>query len=129
MRDAVTFQAQGKTWTLRFATSVMDQMEEDLDASMMEIAERMGNMRIRFLRQLYGYGLRKHQAEVTEEQIRDLLDELGLGEGLKHLTKAFQAALPTADPDAAAGEEGDAGDPPAEAGTGKNSAATGSKSD
>lgn len=101
------FEAGGERYTLRFGANVIATMEEDLSLSLVEIGGRMETeMKIGFLRTVFGYGLSRHHPGLTPEQVGDIMDDVGLDKVGGLIGDAFRGSLPDA------GEGGDGEDPP-----------------
>ncbi|WP_112383353.1 hypothetical protein [Sphingomonas carotinifaciens] len=100
---AVTFEAGGRTRTLRFSTNALCLAEEHLGKRTLEIATELEmGVGVRTLRALFWAGGDDQQA--TMAQVGDLIDEIGVRKATDLALDAFAAAFPVA-------EEGGEGNP------------------
>ena len=108
-RGEVEFTAGGKTYTLRYTTNALCELEDALDCGLPEIVERVRDpksVRLSTVRALVWAGLREHHPDITLLQAGTLVGEYGMMETLQKVGVAFERAF--------AGREG-GGRPPAAA--------------
>lgn len=97
LRGEVTFEARGVIYTLRLGVNELIQLQdafgiEDDAAFLAELPSRMRGLRD--LRKFFSVGLRRHHPDLTDEQVGDLMTELGLAEITKHAAEAMRWAWP-----------------------------------
>lgn len=97
-RGEATFQAVGKTWTLRFGNNAICDAEQEFQRPFGEIVAGLGGSGFRFqtFRTLFRLGLRHHHAAATDEMAGDLIDEIGMTEALRITVEGIKAAMPAA---------------------------------
>jgi len=125
-RGSVTFEADGKTYTLHYSTNALCELESLAGESVMRIAAQMADsdgVRLGMVRNLIWAGLRDHHPEVTVEDAGRIMDALGLDKAGSLVAEAFILAFPQATK--AGGPLGAAR--AARNGTGRISARSGSK--
>ena len=98
MRGEETFQADGKTWTLRFGNSAICSAEEHFKQPFGEIVNELGGTGFYFtkFRTLFRLGLRHHHSGATDEVASNLIDEIGVAEALRITVESIKAAMPKA---------------------------------
>lgn len=98
----VTFEAAGQTWTLRYGTNEMCQIEDHFDESIVSLANKLqdeAGVKIKTLRQLFRIGLSQ---DMNIGEVGKLMDQVGIAKAGELIGQAFQAAFP----DASDGEPG-----------------------
>lgn len=120
VRGEVAFEASGKTWTLRYSTNSLCELEDALGLPVNKIIAGLqdrDNVRIKTIRAVVWAGLRDRHAEITLAEAGELISDAGLGPMTTKVGEAFAAAFPETE----SGE--DAARPPTgeKAGTGKDS--------
>lgn len=93
MRGRVTFEVAGQEYALRFTTNRLCDLEEDAGESITQLGERLeepGAITFTDLRRIFRAGL---VGEFSHAQAGDLLDAIGLQEGLMLAMKALGAAF------------------------------------
>lgn len=115
----VTFEAAGEKFTAVFGFKAMKAVETHYDkpffhaiqsampqiapedlGNKAKIAEASANIRFSDIGALFGFALLKHHSKLTETEIEDLIDEIGLEKTSEVIGNALSAALV---------KEGDAG--------------------
>lgn len=86
---------------LAFTNAAQVEYEDRFDESFLKVAERFSpagvkEIRITYLRNLFGLALRAHNPEVTDTLAGEIIDEIGLGETLTKIGQAIEAAFPAA---------------------------------
>lgn len=94
----VSFEAGGKSYTLRFSTFALVKLEESLGKSLVEIMNeisRLDTMRLKTVVALLWAGLQKHHPGTTEEDAANLIDDVGGGIAgvMPHINDAFERAF------------------------------------
>jgi hypothetical protein len=116
----VSFEARGRTFTLRYTTAAFCALEEHLDRGMFDILEELGSwapkfdakgkplpetaeetsarvrrMRLGFCRAVFWAGFHDRHPEITIEQAGELMSEVGGMIGAMNLiSKGMEAAQP-----------------------------------
>lgn len=101
-KGEVSFEAQGKTWTLRFSTNALCELEDATGKGAMAVAEEMNDperVRIKTLRAMFWAGLTDNH-DIDVKAAGDLMNEIGVDKAGLLIGEAFQASFP----DAEAGE-------------------------
>lgn len=99
----VDFTANGKTYTLRFSTNALCELEDATGKGAIAVAEEMNspnNVRIKTLRAMFWAGLTDCHEGITIRDAGDIMGEIGVDKAGPLIGEAFQAAFP----DAEAGE-------------------------
>lgn len=98
MRGEQTFEADGRSWTLRFGNNAICSAEEHFQQPFGEIVTGLGGdgFRFRTFRTLFRLGLRQHHKDVTEDQASELIDAIGMSEALRITVASIKAAMPEA---------------------------------
>ena len=108
----VTFEAAGEKFTAVFGFKAMKAVEAHYDKPFFhaiqqampqispedlgdkaKIAEASANIRLTEIGALFGFALLKHHGNLTESDIEDLIDEIGLEETSMIIGNALSAAL------------------------------------
>lgn len=112
-KGEVSFQALGETWTLRYSTNALCEMEDLFGKSAIEVAQLLdaeGGVKLRDLRAVFFCGLTDRHEGVTERIAGNLIDDIGMENAGPLIAEAFTAAFPSAE------EAEDAGKPKAASG-------------
>jgi len=82
--------------------------EEADETAQARIAARLKNPGFRDMLFLFKAGMRKHQPDMTDDEVVEVMDELGKGGAMRVITEAFKLAFdenkPKGDKEAEAGE-------------------------
>ena len=108
----VPFSAGGEAYQLYFGMRAIKAIERDYDlpflkavasampelsaedmADRAKVAAASVEIRLTDVARLFGAGLLKHHPEIGEEQVEDIIDEIGLGRASLLLTDGISAAL------------------------------------
>lgn len=95
-RGEVDFSVNGKTYTLRYTTNALCELEDALDCGLPEIVERVRDpksVRLSTVRALVWAGLREHHPTITLHEAGTLVGEYGMMETLHKVGDAFQRAF------------------------------------
>lgn len=89
---------------LAYTNAAQVEYEDRFDESFLKVAERFSkaglkNIRITYLRDLLGIGLRARDPDITDARAGEIIDEIGLGEALAKIGQAIEAAFPDAKPE------------------------------
>lgn len=106
-RGDIAFDADGKTWTLRYSTNALCELEDDLGEGVAALGKSMANpagVKLKTLRSLVWAGLRDHHADLDKRQAGDLIDAAGAQRIGELVMEAFKAAFPVADKPAKSSE-------------------------
>lgn len=96
----VSFEVEGKTYTLRYNHRALVKMETALNKGLMQIMTEMSKpetLRLGTTAVLLWAGLQKHHPQITQDQAVDLLDEIegGIPAIIILIDKAFCKAFET----------------------------------
>ena len=108
----VSFRALSKDWVLRYGINGLCRLEDETGKSAIEVASSLNTedgeggaaIKISDIRLVFFCGLVGQHADVTLEQVGDIIDDIGIERAGPLLGEAFSAAFP--DP-----EEGGEGKP------------------
>jgi hypothetical protein len=95
-RGEVSFEADGKEYTLRFSTNALCELEEKLDTNFIEVAKRLSdqaNVRLSLVRAVVWAGLRDRHSEITLEQAGDLISNVGMLKIMQLVAKSFERSF------------------------------------
>lgn len=99
------FQAKGRDWTLRLSSNALCRIEEASGVGAIEFFNQFdpqkGSFRLSNLRLALQAGIEGES--LTQEQVGDLIDDMGLEAALERLMAAVEAAFPAADEKAKGG--------------------------
>ena len=99
-RGAVSFEADGKTYTLSYSVNALIELEEAMGMSAMQIPGlfRDGSgIQLKHIRLLFWAGLRDHHADVTIAEAGEMMRAVGLNKAAQLIGKAFMGAFPEAE--------------------------------
>lgn len=102
-RGEVTFEVDGKSYTLMLNTNAICELEAEMNKGIDEIA--MSMTRLSTLRGMLWAALRAHHPEVTLPEAGAMIDKVRRTSAMKAVNDALAAAFPKPDPDAKAGPE------------------------
>ena len=99
-RGEVSFEALGKSWTMKIGTGAMCEMEDTLGKGISEISQELSgkSVKLSLLRTIFWASLQRHHAGTTLQECEDIIDEIGVAEAGPLIGKAFQAAFPKKEP-------------------------------
>lgn len=109
VRGEVAVEIDGKSWTLRYGTNALCELEDKLAQPInviMAMLQDREALRIKTIRSVVWAGLREKHPEVTEKDAGDLISAIGFPAMMAKVAEALKAAFPD-DPD-----EGSAADRP-----------------
>lgn len=96
-----TFEAAGKSYTIRFTQNAFYRLEEKLGEPVQSLSDKIGlrELQIAMWAGLEGARLknRDRRAPFSLDEVGDLIDDLGQKEALKIMFDALSAALPKND--------------------------------
>lgn len=94
-KGEVSFEADGKTHTLRLDTNAICSLEDEVGIGILDIMRRMDSGSMSTLRIAYREALVNGSAERrTLNEVGELIDELGYVQAAALLSKALQFAFP-----------------------------------
>lgn len=96
-RGEVTFEADGKQWTLAYSINALCVLEDALGMGIGEVVERFGNvqkLRLNTVRAVLWAGLNDHHPEVSLKQAGELIADMTLPTSIDLLGRAFSLAFP-----------------------------------
>ena len=96
-RAAVTFDTEAGERSLRFTTNAMVRYQDKMDEPVwdgMTALYRSNASDFRRLRTIFWAAV-SHDADVSQEEAGDLIDEIGLETAFRLISKAFDLAFPT----------------------------------
>lgn len=97
MRGKVTFKAAGQDYVLRFTTNRLCELEEEAGESIMAICAKMEDpeaVKFTDLRRIFRAGL---VGDFTLAEAGDILDQIGVAQGLVLASEAMAAAFDISD--------------------------------
>lgn len=104
-RGEVSFEADGKTWTLSFGTNAICGLEAEMDKPAGAIfASLDGSVDFRTFRSVFRAGLARHHKGLKLDEAGDLIDEVGLSEAARLVGESVKASMPDAKPGEAVAE-------------------------
>lgn len=86
-----------KTFTLRFTTNSLCELEEAVGSDFSAVIERFGDEKrqsIKFLRNVFWAGLRENHPDVTTKRAGQIIDEIGMTRAGELIGQAFTRAFP-----------------------------------
>lgn len=98
-RGEVSFEASGKTWTMKVGTEAMCQIESLTGKGIAEVGQLLGSEKtstITLLRAVFCGSLQEHHEGITPKECSKLMDEVGVAVIGQKIGEAFQAAFPPA---------------------------------
>lgn len=98
-RGEVSFEASGKTWTMRVGTEAMCQIEDLTGKSIVEIGKLLSDEKtatVTLLRTVFCGALQEHHEGITLRECSKLMDDVGVDVIGQKIGKAFAAAFPKA---------------------------------
>ena len=98
-RGEVSFDASGKTWTMKLGTGAMCEIEGLTGKGIAEIGQLLGNEKtatITLMRAVFWGSLQEHHDGTTIKDCSGLMDEIGMESVGRLIGEAFQAANPKA---------------------------------
>lgn len=114
--DGVTFEAAGKSRTLRFSINALCDLEDQTGLGVTELVEQLQSKpKMTFIRVCFWAGLREHDPDLNLASAGNVVEALGLAEAAKILGQAVASAFPTP-----MEKEGDQNPPKPQTGTGIN---------
>lgn len=96
-RGEVSFEASGKTWTMKVGTSAMCEIEAATGKSIAEVGQALGNQQtatITLLRAVFWGALQDQHEGTTLKEAGSLMDEVGVQRVGELIGEAFQLAFP-----------------------------------
>jgi hypothetical protein len=98
-RGEVSFEASGKSWTMKIGTEAMCQIEDLTGKGIAEVGQLLGNEKtasITLLRAVFCGSLQEHHEGITPKECSKLMDEVGVDVIGQKIGEAFSVAFPTA---------------------------------
>ena len=98
-RGEVSFEASGKTWTMKIGTEAMCSIEGLTGKGIAEVGKLLGNemtATITMLRAVFCGALQEHHEGISPKECSKLMDEVGVDVIGQKIGEAFQAAFPKA---------------------------------
>jgi hypothetical protein len=95
-RGEVSFEANEKSYTMRFSANALCELEDVLNMGVNDVAEQMSkpkNLRIKTVRGIFWAGLRDYHPEITIQQAGELIQDITLPRCLELIGKAFNLAF------------------------------------
>ncbi len=94
LKGEVAFEASGATYTLLYSINSLCALEDRLDMTVQQIGERMSTaMRLSFLRSVFHGGLSTHHATLTEVEVGELIEDMGVKRTGDLIAEAFFKAF------------------------------------
>ena len=98
-RGEVSFEASGKTWTMKIDTNAMCEIEGLTSKGIAEIGQILGNEKtatITLMRAVFCGALQAHHEGTSLRDAGRLIDEVGADKAGKLIGQAFELAFPAA---------------------------------
>ncbi len=98
-RGEVSFEASGKTWTMKIGTNAMCEIEGLTGKGIAEVGRLLGNEKtasITLLRAVFWGSLQEHHEGISLKECAGLIDEVGTETIGQKIGEAFQTAFPKA---------------------------------
>ena len=95
-RGEYAFDAGGKSYTLRYSTNALCELEAILEAPFLDVITDFaeGKMSIVNTRALFYAGLQERHPDLSISAVGNLLDEVGMGTAIKAINEAVSLAFP-----------------------------------
>lgn len=96
-RGDISFEANGKTWTMKIGTQAMCEIEGVTSKTIAEVGRLLGDENtasISLMRAVFWGALQAHHEGVTLKQAAEVIDGVGMAEAGRLIGEAFQAAMP-----------------------------------
>jgi Phage tail tube protein, GTA-gp10 len=96
VKGEVSFECEGKKYTLVLGTFALAALERRMQMSWPQIIKRAtdGQAGINDMLAMVYCGLLRHHRQITEEQVADLIDNMGMAEISDILGQAFKLMFP-----------------------------------
>lgn len=98
-RGEVSFEASGKSWTMKIDTNAMCEIEAMTGKGIAEIGQLLGNEKtatMTLMRAVFCGALQQHHGGITLREAGGLIDEIGAEQAGLLIGQAFEAAFPAA---------------------------------
>lgn len=97
--DSMSFEAGGQSWTVRMVPSAWIELEDDGLGNVQEVAASLQKTpSFKLLRRIMHAGLKHKHPHVTEQQVAELVDEIGSEALLGIVTGSIQNSFPKPKP-------------------------------
>lgn len=93
-KGEVSFEASGKTWTLKMGTNAWCLVESELGVDMSKID--LNDLSMTRTRVFFWATLRHHHKDVSVEQAGELMDDIGTARSVQLMTEALALQAPEA---------------------------------
>ncbi len=105
VKGEVNFESGGKTYTFKLGTNAQVLLESRTGMSMAKYlkADRIEELGSKDIRLIFWAGLTRNHPDLTEENVGDLIDDIGVDQVSEIFLKAFESAKPKTE-NGAAGE-------------------------
>lgn len=93
----VAFEAEGRSYTLRFSANAIVALEDCIDKPISEISALLGDvtsLRMKNVRAVFWAGLTDHHPDVTAARAGQIIDAVGFGRAVELIGLAFSRAFP-----------------------------------
>ncbi len=97
-RGEVSFEASGKTWTMKFGTTAMCEIESATGKNITEIGKVLSDPNtatITLMRAVFWGSLQHKHEGISLKACGDLMDDIGVSRTGELIGEAFQAAFPS----------------------------------
>lgn len=98
LRGEVGFEADGKSYTLRFGTNELVSLEQRLGVKARQFGEVLADASFEQVRAIFTIGLQRHHNGTTDEAAGDVMDAIGLQEVAGLIKRAIEASFGSAEP-------------------------------
>jgi hypothetical protein len=95
-RGEVSFEAEGRTYTMVFNTNTICELEEETGQTIQALGGQLANPGMRLVRQIVWAGLRKYHPGLSMAEAGDVIDAVGAAQIGEIIGRAFTLAFPEA---------------------------------
>ncbi len=96
-RGEVSFEADGKTWTMKIGTGAMCEIEAETGKSISEVGQALENPKtasLTLMRAVFWGSLQHRHDQLTIRECNELIDDVGVQRVGELIGQAFQLAFP-----------------------------------
>jgi len=93
VKGEVHFDARGQAWTFKLGTNAQVLIESKAGMPMPQFIKRFDNLGASEIRMIFWAGLQRQHPEVTEDDVGDMIDELGADRVADIFKEAFESAV------------------------------------
>jgi hypothetical protein len=93
LKGEVSFEANDQSYTMRFSTNALCELEDALDMGINAVAEQLSKpdtLRLKTVRAVFWAGLRDHHPGMTVDDAGNLVSDITMPKALELIGKAFE---------------------------------------